>query len=83
VLGQRLGAGKYVANEYYVATYVFITRPLGLILNIVGTGIFLFVLLRLAAIIRADWDDGFPSWRRWLIVAGVAVVLGVALLAFS
>jgi hypothetical protein len=57
-------------------------QTLGLILNIIGTGIFLFVLLRLAGTTRADWDNGFPSWRPWLIVAGLAVILGVALVAF-
>jgi len=56
-------------------------REIALILSVLGTLVLFFVPVRLSiAESMTDWNEVFPSWRKWLAIGTLLSTLGVPLL---
>ena len=56
-------------------------REISLILTILGTLVLFLVPVRLSIAERiTDWNEVFPSWRKWLAIGTLLIALGVPLL---
>jgi hypothetical protein len=56
-------------------------REISLILSVAGTLVLVVVPVRLsiADSTKADWDNVFPNWRKWLVIGMLLITLGVSL----
>jgi hypothetical protein len=55
-------------------------REISLILSVAGTFILFVVPVRLSIAdnTKADWDNVFPNWRKWLMIGMLLTTLGVS-----
>jgi hypothetical protein len=56
-------------------------REIFLILSVAGTLVLIVVPVRLSIAdnSKADWDNVFPNWRKWLVIGMLLITLGVSL----